>query len=105
MNWDTVITLLFGAGGTGAVAGLVNIVKSRQKGKIEREETLIARLDRSNQQHKERADAAETRADEAEKEAATERRSKLIALEKAARLKALLLQNQIETDIQVWDDQ
>jgi hypothetical protein len=97
MPWDTIIATLFGAGGAGALAGIANIVKSRQKGKIEREETLIARLDASNKHHQDRADAAE-------KEAAEERVKAYKALEKAARLKALLLQHGIDTDIQVWDD-
>lgn len=101
--WDTIITALFGAGGAGVIAGLSSVIRSRQKGKIEREETLIARLDASNQRHKERADDAEKRADEAEKETADEARAKLKALEKAARLKRLLIENGIETDIEVWE--
>lgn len=103
MPWDTIITALFGAGGAGLFAGISNVIKSRQKGNIEREETLITRLDSSNKHHQERADLAEDRADKAEKEAEQERRSKIKALEKAARLKAILLENRIETDIEIWD--
>lgn len=100
---DTLITALFGVGGGGAIAGLMSVIKSRSQGKLQREETLITRLDASNKYYKERADAAEARADEADKEVAREKQAKLKALEKAAKLKRLLIENGIETNIEVWD--
>lgn len=92
MPWETLITALFGAGGAGMIAGLLNIVRSRQTGKIEREETLIARLDKSNKEHKDRADAAEIRADEAERETRQERIRANKALDKAALFRRMLIE-------------
>lgn len=98
MNFDlnTLVSLLFIAGGGGAVAGILNVVKTLRSGKIESEETLIKRLDASNKEQLERAQRAEKRADELESEAARYRRNREQALEYAARLRVLLIQNQIE---------
>jgi multidrug efflux pump subunit AcrA (membrane-fusion protein) len=101
MPWDTLITALFGAGGAGMVAGLLNIIRSRQTGKIEREETLISRLDKSNQEHKERADAAELKADIADEEASKQRRRAERALDIAYHLRRRLAQYEDVTQIQI----
>ena len=71
MNFDlnTLISLLFIAGGGGAVAGILNFIKTIRSGKVETEETLIKRLDADNQKQQKRAEEAERRANEAEKEA------------------------------------
>lgn len=89
MNLDlnVLITLLFGAGGTGAIVGLTNVVKTWRGGKIESEETLIKRLDADNRKQQELRIAAERHADEAEAEAEEYRRQRNAAQEKLARLR------------------
>lgn len=93
MNIDLnlLVTFLFGAGGAGAVAGVMNVIKTLRSGKIENEETLIRRLDAANKAQGERSEAAEKRADEAEKEAEAYRRQRNNAREQLARIRYYVL--------------
>lgn len=84
-------------------AGLLNIIRSRQTGKIEREETLIARLDKSNREHQARADAADIRADAAEAEVLAQRREKQRALDIAYTLRRKLSQYEDVTNFKIED--
>lgn len=89
MNLDInlLVTLLFGAGGAGAVAGFINVIKTIRGGKIESEETLIRRMDSDNKKQQELRVEAEKRADEAEKEAEGYRKQRNQAQEELARLR------------------
>jgi dsDNA-specific endonuclease/ATPase MutS2 len=84
---NTLVVLLFGAGGAGAIAGVVNVIKTLRSGKIENEETLIRRLDADNRKQQELREAAEKRADEAEKEAEVYRKQRNKAREHVAQLR------------------
>lgn len=96
MDLNVLFTLLFGAGGAGAVAGILNVIKLMKQGKIESEETLIKRLDVDNKKQQERAEAAEKRADEAETEAEGYRKQRNAAREEVARLRWFLIGNGLE---------
>lgn len=89
MNFDlnTLISLLFIAGGGGAVAGVLNFIKTIRSGKVETEETLIKRLDADNQKQQRRAEDAERRADQAEKDAEEYRKQRNDAREQLAQLR------------------
>lgn len=89
MNFDlnTMISLLFIAGGGGAVAGILNVVKTFRSGKIENEETLIRRLDSDNKKQKELREIAEARAEQAESEAEGYRKQRNEARESLALLR------------------
>ena len=93
MNIDlnVLVTFLFGAGGAGAFAGILNVVKTLRSGKIENEETLIRRLDAANKAQGERTNAAEKRADEAEKETEEYRKQRNNAREQLARIRYYVL--------------
>lgn len=93
---SALLVALFGAGGAGAVSGIITLVKTIKQGKVDSEETLLKRLDADNRQQQERTREAEKRADEAEKEAEAYRRQRDAALEKAARLRLTLIANKIE---------
>lgn len=84
---NTLVVLLFGAGGAGAIAGVVNVIKTVRSGKIENEETLIRRLDADNKKQQEQREAAERRAEEAEAEAEGYRKQRNKAEEALARLR------------------
>lgn len=58
-----VIALLLGVGGTGGLAGLVQVYLTARRGKLENEETLIRRLNEDSRQQGQRADRAEQSAD------------------------------------------
>lgn len=105
MEFNEVMLLLFGAGGTGALAGLYRVFDSLRSGKLQKEETLIQRLDDNNRRQSERADAAEKRADEAEKEATLYRRQREKALDQAARFRRQLIAlNQEPEDLEEFND-
>lgn len=93
MNIDlnVLVTFLFGAGGAGAVAGILNVIKTLRSGKIENEETLLKRLDAANKSQGERTNLAEKRADEAEREAEEYRRQRNSAREQLARIRYYVL--------------
>lgn len=95
---STVIVALFGAGAGGAVSGLISLIRTFRQGKVDNEETLIRRLDEDNKRQAIRAQAAEDRADEAEKEAEGYRRERNKALDEVARLKRVLIQHGIAED-------
>lgn len=98
MNIDlnVLVTFLLGAGGTGALAGIINVVKTIRGGKIENEENLIKRLDTDNRKQQELREAAEERAEEAEKEAEEYRKKRNEALERTARLRLFIINNNLE---------
>lgn len=89
---NTLVVMLFGAGGAGAIAGVVNVVKTIRGGKIENEETLIRRLDTDNKTQRERAEAAEKKAEEAEVEAEGYRKQRNKYREELARLRWHVIQ-------------
>jgi phage-related protein len=98
VNFDinTLISLLFIAGGGGAVAGVLNFIKTIRGGKVEKEETLIKRLDADNQKQQRRAEDAERRADQAEKDAEEYRLQRNAAREDSARLRWFMIQEGLE---------
>lgn len=59
MNLDVLLPMLLGAGGTGAIAGIANVVMQWRKGKLENEASLMSRLNEQTKRQEERADAAE----------------------------------------------
>lgn len=87
LDLNVLVTLLFGAGAGGAVAGILNVIKTLRGGKIENEETLIRRLDIDNQKQQKLREAAETRAEYAEKEAEEYRIQRNKAREELAQLR------------------
>jgi hypothetical protein len=95
VDLNLLVTFLFGAGGAGAVTGILNVIKTMRSGKIENEETLIRRLDTDNQKQAIRAEAAEKRADQAEKEAEEYRIQRNAAREELARLRWFLIENNL----------
>lgn len=84
---NTLVVLLFGAGGAGAIAGVVNVIKTLRSGKMENEETLIRRLDADNKAQQLRTREAEHRAEEAETEAEGYRKERNAAREELALLR------------------
>jgi uncharacterized protein (DUF3084 family) len=86
MDLNVLVTILFGAGGAGAVAGVLNVVKTMRSGKIEKEENLIRRLDAANKAQGERTEVAEKRADAAEQEAEEYRKQRNAAQERLAKI-------------------
>jgi hypothetical protein len=95
-NLNALLVLLFGAGGAGMASGIISVVRSLRKGKLEDEDTIIKRLDSANRENNEARQRAEKRADEAEEETARYRKKRDRALEYAARLRVILINNQIE---------
>lgn len=63
MTLETLLPLLLGAGGTGFIAGAVQLIQGWRKGRIENEATLLARLNAETVRQSTRADAAEADAD------------------------------------------
>jgi len=96
LDINVLVTLLFGAGAGGAIAGIINVIKTVRSGKIETEETLIKRLDADNRAQQERTRNAEMRAEEAEKEAEEYRRQRNKAREELARTRWFVLQKGID---------
>jgi len=107
MDANTLITLLFGAGGAGALAGVANLVAALRKGRLANEETLIARLNVDSRQQGERADRADTELASArrefESEAATLRRQRDRARDRAAEFRTLLI-GEGRSDVPTLDD-
>jgi hypothetical protein len=97
MDWNNLIGILLGAGGTGFLAGLWNIVSQAKKGKLASEETLIARLNGDSRQQGERADRAEAALSEArgrfEAETSTLRQQRDRARDRAAQLRTMLIES------------
>ena len=87
MDLNLLVTLIFGAGGAGAIAGVLNVIKTLRSGKIENEETLIKRLDADNQKQQSLREEADARAEKASKEAEDYRKQRNAAQEELARLR------------------
>lgn len=84
---NTLVSLLFIAGGGGAVAGILNVVKTLRGGKIEKEETLITRLDVDNKKQQQLREVSDKRADDAEREAEEYRKQRNAAREELAHVR------------------
>ena len=93
LDINVLVTLLFGASAGGATAGIISVIKTLRGGKIEREETLITRLDADNQKQQRRAEEAERRAEKAEIEAEEYRKQRNEAREQLARLRWHVIEN------------
>jgi hypothetical protein len=89
MAMNELLAVLLGAGGAGGLAGLINVLISYRDKSVNREETLIQRLNQDSKQQGERADRAEV---EAEKM----RRQRDRARELAARYRAMLIANGVD---------
>lgn len=63
MTLDTVIGLIFGTGGTGLIATLLNYASGKRKSKLESEDTVMARLEKENERLYKRADRLEMERD------------------------------------------
>jgi dsDNA-specific endonuclease/ATPase MutS2 len=94
VNFDpnTLVSLLFIAGGGGVVASIMSVVKTLRSGKIENEETLIKRLDADNKKQQKLRESAESRADQADKEAEEYRKQRNHAREQLARVRWYVMQ-------------
>lgn len=93
MNAEFLFAALFGAGGSGALAGLWTIVQSVRKGKLDKEETLIKRLN-------DRSQADLIAREEAERDAAKYRMQRIRAQDQAARFRRMLI---MHTDLKESD--
>ncbi|GAA4992607.1 hypothetical protein WHI96_07985 [Pseudonocardia tropica] len=102
VDLQTVLTLLLGAGGSGALAGLIALYRTWKKGKLEDEETLIARLNSDSKSQGDRADAAEQRLAEAREDhdrvAGELRRQRDEAREDVAWYRSFLIQHGYDLD-------
>lgn len=96
IDLNVLVTFLFGAGGAGAIAGVINVFKTLKSGKIENEETLIRRLDADNKAQQRRAQEAEKRAEDAEKEAEAYRLQRNKAQEDLARIRWYMISKGID---------
>jgi hypothetical protein len=67
MSIDAIIGAIFGTGGVGAILIAVTAWRRLKRGAIEDDETIIRRLHNELKRQSERAEAAETRADEADR--------------------------------------
>lgn len=92
IDLNVLVTLIFGAGAGGVVAGVINVVKTLRSGKIENEETLIRRLDIDNKKQQQRAEDAEAHADQAVKEAEEYRKQRNDALEELSLLRFYVME-------------
>lgn len=95
MNLSLVLGVIFGGGFATLIATVAKIFDSRRKGKIENEDSVITRLEAENTRAKLRADAAETRADEAEEETSRYRKRAMKSEDLAAVYRRTLLQHGI----------
>lgn len=95
VNMETLILLLLGSGGTGALALIGRGIKAWKDGKAESEEQLVTRLHAEDKRSRERATIAERRADEAEARVEKEMEARRMAQEHVAVLRAILLTNGI----------
>lgn len=93
---NVLVTLLFGAGAGGVVAGILNVVKTMRSGKVETEETLLRRIDADNKSQQRLREEAEEEARQARREAEEYRKQRNSALEEAARLRWFMLKNGVE---------
>ena len=85
MSLETILPLLLGAGGTGAVAGAVQLFQGLRKGKLENEATLLARLNAESVRQQQKADTAEAEADRM-------RRARDTAIELAVRYRTRVIE-------------
>jgi len=90
MNVDTLLAVILGSGGTGVVGFLIQFYAKRRQGKLESEETLIARINKQSAADTARVLAAEARADKAEEETATWRKQYFDSEERAAYYRAYI---------------
>lgn len=84
MDPSLLFAAIFGAGGTGALAGIYTVFQGMRKGRMEKEDTLIKRLDASS-----RADKSAR--EEAEADAAKYRRQRIKAQDQAAKFRRMLI--------------
>jgi hypothetical protein len=99
MDVNTVVTILLGAGGTGALMGVYQLYQAFKKGKLENEESLISRLNNDSKQQGERADKAEVDLVAARRAFETE----LGEMRKAAEFRSYLISNNFQ-DVPTLDD-
>lgn len=92
LDINVLVTLLFGAGAGGAIAGVINVIKTLRSGRIENEETLIRRLDTDNKKQQQLRIEAEKHAEEADKEAEEYRKQRNKAREQLARIRWHVMQ-------------
>lgn len=97
MNLDVVFAVLFGAGGSGAIAGAWSIISSVRKGKLEKEDTLIDRLEKNSRAERESRE-------EAEADAAKYRRQRIRAQDQAARFRRMLITHTDLTELEELED-
>lgn len=95
MGLDQIIPVLFGAGGAGALGGLLTIINSYRKGRLDSQKTLIGRLNEDSRQQGKRADDAEVQLAQQrrdyEKEMAALRRERDLARDRAVTMRRLLI--------------
>jgi len=94
---NIVLVALFGAGAGGAVSGVISLIRTIRQGRVDNEETLIKRLDADNKRQSDRAE-------EAEREAREYRRERDDALDEAARLRRILIENGINYKVGDGDE-
>jgi hypothetical protein len=80
---DSLLPLLLGVGGTGAIAGILNVVVTNRNGKNANTESLIARLSNDAKTQGDRADKAEMELSTYRRQAQAELSHTQLRLEKA----------------------
>jgi hypothetical protein len=91
MDITSVLTLVLGAGGTGFVSMLYQFAQNKRKGKLESEDTLIARMNAQSAKDTARAEAAETRADKADSDSEKWREKLFTVQEESAYYRAYMV--------------
>jgi hypothetical protein len=107
MDWNSLVAVGLGAGGTGFIAAVWNVFDQRRKGKLATEETLIARLNGDSKQQGERADRAEKALSDAKSQFDADsgnlRRQRDLARDRAAMLRTMLISSGAR-DVPTLDD-